>query len=226
MSELLNFNTLPKTPTDNADDGRMSLERDLKEASHDKMPLHSAAKQGDTKAVRNLLDKGTAMDEEDSSGNTALSLAVKAGQFDVVRLFCEEGAALDLYDNDEMTVLMTALSRGHTAIAHCLIEFGADCSLSGNDNATALSIALWNCEPPFTPSSQDGEMDCLSEHLKSVNTYHKTSLVLTASQYEMFKIAQLIYANLPASRLWCALEDVTDEAALAIQDPKTIRFRI
>ena len=87
-------------------------------------PLHQAARKGDLREAKKLLDAGadlTARDEHLRS--TPLAWAAKFGQLEMVRLFLERGAPKRLPDDPSWaTPLAWSIRRGHAEIAKLLSE--------------------------------------------------------------------------------------------------------
>lgn len=85
-----------------------------------------AAGKGDTKTVKELLDKGVYVDTHDPNGNTTpLGHAVWAGHADTVRLLIERGADVNAKTNDGVSVLAFATMQKHKDLAEMLRKNGA-----------------------------------------------------------------------------------------------------
>ncbi|HXA15651.1 MAG TPA: ankyrin repeat domain-containing protein [Thermoanaerobaculia bacterium] len=126
---------------------------DLQKIMKDDLIL--AAGQGDTDAVRALLDKGTNVNLTDDSGGTALSYAVHYSKLNTVHLLLVRGADANSGPRGLFTPLVEALSNGDLDIVAELLAHGADvnlhCSLEGY---TALMVA-----------SLEGDLDIVKELL-------------------------------------------------------------
>lgn len=85
-------------------------------------PLHDACEQGNTEAVRFLLEHG-ADPNLTSTGETALFAAVAKDNLECVRLLLDAGAQVNAQDVDGWTCLFHLCSE---AVAHCLLDRGAD----------------------------------------------------------------------------------------------------
>ena len=72
--------------------------------------LHTAARDGNLKRVRLLVEQGADKDEGDWEGYTPLYMASNEGHFDVVQYLVEQGASLDKANDDGSTPLFTAVS--------------------------------------------------------------------------------------------------------------------
>jgi outer membrane protein assembly factor BamB len=89
--------------------------------------LLDAARRGDAKAVRALLDGGVPVDAANRHGTTALLLAANKGALDVVRLLVEKGADVNARDRFfGSSPVASAAQEGHLDVVRFLIEKGAD----------------------------------------------------------------------------------------------------
>jgi len=105
-------------------------------------PLHRAALEGKTDALRTLLGEPHAdADARDDNGRTAMHLAAFAGQVDAVRLLVEHGASLDAVDQQQNTPLMFATVQRHTALVQLLLEAGADPEIKNASGKDAQVVA-------------------------------------------------------------------------------------
>jgi len=98
---------------------------DWPEASHNWLhitPLHHAARRGDLKEAKKLLDGGADLTGRDEHlGSTPLAWAAKFGQLDMVKFLLERGAPKTLPDDPVWaTPLAWALRRGHADVANLL----------------------------------------------------------------------------------------------------------
>lgn len=85
-----------------------------------------AAAKGDTKTVKDLLDKGVNVNTRDSdSGTSALGHAVYGGHADTVQLLIERGADVNAKTNEGHSVLAFATMRNHKDLAEILRKAGA-----------------------------------------------------------------------------------------------------
>jgi ankyrin repeat protein len=88
-------------------------------------PIHDAARSGDETALKVLLDGGAAIEERDSTGETALVVACLASQPGTVVLLIERGADVVARNSKGMTALHSASYSGCTECARQLLVAGA-----------------------------------------------------------------------------------------------------
>ncbi len=88
--------------------------------------LLSAARKGDLAVVRQMLDKGAALEAKTSYGQTPLYVAAMNGNEDVVRFLLEKGANPNVIDTFyKMPLLVFVISRQHVGTIKLLLEKGA-----------------------------------------------------------------------------------------------------
>ncbi|XMA11951.1 hypothetical protein WAI453_004742 [Rhynchosporium graminicola] len=103
--------------------------------------LHVMAASNILSAVRELLDRGTSIDDEDAQGNTALYYAAQNGHVSMTEMLIKRGANVDLMDRYGWTPLKTAAEKGHLAIVRLLLKHGADMNENTGPAKTALQKA-------------------------------------------------------------------------------------
>ncbi|KAF1316261.1 Tkl protein kinase, partial [Globisporangium splendens] len=103
--------------------------------------LLCAAKAGDADGVRQCLARGSAVDEEDEEGWTALFWAADRGEVDLLRLLLNSGAFVNKKDIWGSTALFRAARNGHMDAIRALIELGAYVNEKNNHGSTALFCA-------------------------------------------------------------------------------------
>ena len=106
--------------------------------------LHRAAKKGDAKKIKALLDLGVDVNYEGSSGCTALHLATDCSHEAVVRVLLDNGANPNAKSSEGRTPLHSAARTGHTAVVRVLLEKGVDVRAKDPTGSTALHIAAYN----------------------------------------------------------------------------------
>lgn len=107
-------------------------------------PLHAAAKRGDARGCRALLEAAagaTAVDEADADGQTALHWAADGGHANVAAVLLEFGASPDAQDADGSTPLHMACVCEQLDVARLLVERGADVGLRDGDGQSAADLA-------------------------------------------------------------------------------------
>jgi ankyrin repeat protein len=106
--------------------------------------LHRAAKKGDDKRIKALLDLGVDINYEGSSGCTALHLATDCGHEAVVRVLLENGADPMAKSSEGRTPLHSAARAGHTAVVRLLLEKDVDVQAKDPSGSTPLHMAAYN----------------------------------------------------------------------------------
>jgi hypothetical protein len=103
--------------------------------------LLEAARKGDVRKVRELLDRGADVDARDKYGWTPLHLAAYRGYAEVARLLLDRGANVDARDDVGDTPLHWAAHDGHLDVVELLLEHGADASAKDGKGKTPLDLA-------------------------------------------------------------------------------------
>jgi len=106
--------------------------------------LHRAAKKGDAKKIKALIDLGADVNYEGSSGCTALHLATDGGHEAVVRLLLDNGADPTIRSSEGRTPLHSAARTGHPAVVRLLLEKVVDVHAKDPSGSTPLHIAAYN----------------------------------------------------------------------------------
>lgn len=88
-----------------------------------------AARDGDVKMVRFLLDNNASVGARNDNGATALHFAASWGRREAARLLLEHGAAVNAADSSGKTPLLRAAANGDTKILRLLLKHGADVSV-------------------------------------------------------------------------------------------------
>lgn len=89
------------------------------------LELADAARKGDAKSVKEMLDKGAYVNLRDPEGRTPLTEATWEDRVEVVSLLLARGANPNAKKNDGATPLSIATGRGHKEIAELLKKAGA-----------------------------------------------------------------------------------------------------
>jgi len=103
--------------------------------------LLDAAKSGDVKTVKLLLEKGADVNTKSDDGGTALMSAAKRGYMEIIKLLLDKGADINAKDTDGTTALMLAAVKGQTKVVQLLLDKGADINAQRNDGRGALMLA-------------------------------------------------------------------------------------
>jgi ankyrin repeat protein len=128
----------------------------------DEASLRAAAVNGDTPAVKALLDKGVNVNAKDSEGRTALTEASYFGHTEIAKLLVDHGADILAKKNDGSTPLTIAgphqeitemfqrsiellevAGKGDTTKARELLEKGACINVRDLDGRTPLTESVW-----------------------------------------------------------------------------------
>ncbi len=104
-------------------------------------PLHQAAEQGDTQALRALLREGISPDSADIKGRTALHRAVMTDQEASLRLLLAQGADPDLPDALMLTPLHYAAKARRPHLVALLIDAGAQPDIQFQPGLRPLYLA-------------------------------------------------------------------------------------
>ena len=111
---------------------------------NDRTPLYAAAREGDVKAIRTLVDvHGVNVLARDENGGTALHYAVREGQVDTIRTLVDV-YGLDVHARGALgrTLLHIAAERGHADALRTLVDdYEADVNAPDSGDSTALHVA-------------------------------------------------------------------------------------
>lgn len=103
--------------------------------------LMRAARDGDRKYVKELLEQGADVNARESYGWTALTYAAAKGDAEIVKALIAKGADLNTKDSTS-TPLFEAITYNNVSIVRLLIEKGVDINQQNRSGATAMSIAV------------------------------------------------------------------------------------
>ena len=117
---------------------------------HRDIPLHLAARNGDMKLARLLIDKGADINAEDGWRRTPLHWATENCHTDLVKLLIDKGAEVNAKDDWQQTPLLWAVDAGHTDLAKLLIEKGANVNLGDSWGITPIYIAAYHGNTDLT----------------------------------------------------------------------------
>ncbi|KAL8852053.1 MAG: hypothetical protein Q9221_003078 [Calogaya cf. arnoldii] len=108
---------------------------------HTRTPLEAAARLGDLKLVKLLLEHGAKVDVSVNRHKSALWYAAEGGFVQIVELLIAQGAAIDRQEDSTETILMAAARENHLCIARTLIAKGANVNTAIERKGTALELA-------------------------------------------------------------------------------------
>ena len=102
--------------------------------------LIEAARNGETEAVRSLLEQGASVTAVDSAGATALVAAAYGNHVEVARALVDAGADVDAKDSTEQSAYLIATSEvgDDTTLLELTLDAGADVNAKDSDNGTGL----------------------------------------------------------------------------------------
>lgn len=101
-------------------------------------PLHAAARNDDVRAIKQLLEKGAGIDEQDPSGSTALLVATRANKVRAAEALINAGADVNKKDDIRDSAYLYAGARGHLEILKMTLAHGADLNSTNRYGGTAL----------------------------------------------------------------------------------------
>ena len=106
-------------------------------------PLHWAARSGEAKAVRSLLEEGADARGETNWSATPLHMAAAGGHVETAELLVGAGAEVDAKTDNATTPLHEASLNGRLEMAEFLLDSGADVTATHEYNRTALYDAAF-----------------------------------------------------------------------------------
>ncbi|KAD5961569.1 hypothetical protein E3N88_13042 [Mikania micrantha] len=103
--------------------------------------LCMAARKGEVRTIRRILENGAAINGLDQHRWTALHRASFMGRAEVVRFLIENGVDINSRDEDGYTALHCAVESGHVDVLELLVKKGADVEARTNKGVTPMQIA-------------------------------------------------------------------------------------
>ncbi|QTD43001.1 ankyrin repeat domain-containing protein [Sporosarcina sp. Te-1] len=135
--------------------------------------LISAAAEGDTETVLELIEDGADIDGTDHQGVTAVMAATQRNNVNMVKTLIEHGADIDIRNHNLDNVLLYAGAEGFIEIVQLAVEAGADTTITNRYGGIAL-----------IPASERGHVDVVEELLTNsdtdvnhINNLHWTALL-------------------------------------------------
>jgi len=117
---------------------------DIELKSKEGTPLHEAAKWGQVRLVRKLLEAGSNMNAVDSELRTPLHSAVARYRLDIARMLIDAGADKDSIDSSSTAPLHVVAATGCVEIAQLLLKTGANVEARNRAGYTPLHVASFH----------------------------------------------------------------------------------
>jgi len=137
--------------------------------------LISAAKRGNLKRVRELLEQCADINQATEHGTTALMKASLKGHVEVVKVLLESGAAVDQAKKSGTTALMKASRKGHVEVVKVLLENGANVDRLKKDRATRVRLMLRDDLPNLS-----GGVESNPNFFNQAESYCSTALIFAS----------------------------------------------
>ena len=99
------------------------------------------SRNGNTEAVKQLLEAGTDVNAKNNLGDTPLMWAARYGRTETIKLLLEKGADVNRENRHGNTALLFAAYEGSTEMVKLLLEAGADVNATNGEDASVLSYA-------------------------------------------------------------------------------------
>jgi ankyrin repeat protein len=132
--------------------------------------LIAAARQGDSVAVKNLLDKGASVHASDEHGMTALIAAAYQNHVEVAEVLIEAGADVNVQDDTQQSAYLIPTADGYLELLKLTLQAGADVHSLDSYNGTGLIRA-----------ADRGHVEIIEELLKTdIDVDHVNRLGWTA----------------------------------------------
>ena len=110
-------------------------------------PLHYAAQEGHSVALKILLENGADINLLNRSGDSPLWLAVHHGQAQITKILIDNGADIEIsHPISGKTPLVHVCQRGYIDVAKILLDAGADLHARGN---TLFSLSILNAAQAY-----------------------------------------------------------------------------
>ncbi|MDR1290234.1 MAG: ankyrin repeat domain-containing protein [Planctomycetaceae bacterium] len=106
--------------------------------------LHRAAENGDFEVVKNLVEQGADVNENNKSDRTPLFGAAKSGNLEVVKYLLEQGANVNAIDKNGEFPLFYAAQSGNLEVVEYLVKNRAHVKAKNNKDITPLFYAAKN----------------------------------------------------------------------------------
>lgn len=113
-----------------------------KQGKYGNSAVMKASREGQTKIVKELIEKGVNLDIKNVDGNSALWNACFASSFDCFQALIDAGIEIDSKNDNGVTALMYCASAGKDDFVKLLLENGADATLENLDGFKAIDLAV------------------------------------------------------------------------------------
>ena len=101
-----------------------------------------AAKAGNVKIIKRLVESGVDVNEKDDNNTTVLHYAARFGSLEMVKYLVEHGAAVTTeHKQGQSTVLYSACDKGNDLVVDYLLQHGAIQDIDDDEPHSPLSIA-------------------------------------------------------------------------------------
>ncbi|CAL1274851.1 unnamed protein product, partial [Larinioides sclopetarius] len=105
-------------------------------------PLHIASRRRDIDLMRLLIEKGAAVNLQNSEGMTPLHIAAMEGDEGMLKVLSQANARANILDRRDRAPVHLAAERGHTNAVEILLDkFKASISQRTKDGSTLMHIA-------------------------------------------------------------------------------------
>jgi cytochrome c len=156
-------------------------------------PLHDAVKAGDVAQVKQLIEQGEDVNQDDRRLGTPLHQAAVWGTREMAELLLAEGADAN-FDNSLLgTPLKLAAYKGNEAVAAVLIANGADVGAADAHGLTPLHAAAEGGRPALVELLVENGADVNARGLQEGHRPGYTP-VISAGQFGHFDIVDLLRA--------------------------------
>jgi ankyrin repeat protein len=140
--------------------------------------LALAAKHGQVKAIKMLLERGADINSTDQMGRTPIMTATRAKKPDVIQLLLDEGASIDAQDMLGSSALSWAAGFGDSDSVAILLDAGSKLEVSGTP--TGFTPLIW-----ASAFGEAGSVKAIVQaggNLKATDLTHKMTPLMHASR--------------------------------------------
>ena len=169
--------------------------------------LARAARDGDFEALQDLLASGTAVNEAENDGSTALLWGVYHGDTEMVSALIDAGADVNAANNLGVTPLLQAARTGDEPMLRILLDHGAD-----------LATAALAGETPLMAASRTGNVPAVTLLLErgsdpnAVETYQGQSALMWAAAEGHVDVVGLLLAAGASPDIQAHVSELTERS--------------